>query len=428
MIKINKDIFINWLSLNTILTFILLFIVECSGQTQLKNNPCPIDADIWVLAGQSNMAGVGRTPDTLSNPNIMMLNLDNHWMVAKNPLHRIFEAEAPAYEKSYFELFSDPTKNWSKAHEYFQKQKELSKVNPVGGVGMGMDFARLIFEHAHRPVALLPYALGGSTISQWDPAKLSWGDSSLYGAMINSIKSVGGKVKGLIWYQGESEAMTHKSKTYETDLLNLIDSFRKDVENEELPIIIVQIGKFNINNPSINRDWEVVREAQRDVINKRKNVYLVTGIDLPLDDCVHISTEGHKRLGKRAAELALNYVYKIPGHAKQINLESISMSKNEISGSNYLHLHYSGVSGRLISPGLPSDFELRVAGEIKIETVVSKVELDPVDPAGLDVYLSGVPNVPAQLVCGSGVYPYMNITDSMDMAIPAFGPLEIPLK
>jgi hypothetical protein len=428
MIKIEKNVFIDRLNLNMILPFVLLFIIECSGQTLLKNNPCPIDADIWVLAGQSNMAGVGRTPDTLSNPNIMMLNLDNQWMVAKNPLHRIFEAYAPAYEKSYFELLSDPAKDRGKTHIYFQKQKELSKIKPDGGVGMGMYFARHIFEQTHRPVALIPCALGGSTISQWDPAKLSWGDSSLYGAMINSIKSVGSKIKGLVWYQGESEAMTHKSKTYETDLLNLIDSFRKDVENEELPIIVVQIGKFNIKKSSIDRDWEVVREAQRDILNKRKNVYLVTGIDLPLDDCVHISTEGHKRLGKRAAELALSYVYKIPGHAKQINLESMSMCKNEISSSNYLHLHYSGVSGRLVSRGLPADFELRVGGEIKIETVVSKVELDPVDPAGLDVYLSGVPNVPAQLVCGSGVYPYMNVTDSMDMAIPAFGPLEISLK
>ncbi|MHB8337415.1 MAG: sialate O-acetylesterase [Ignavibacteriaceae bacterium] len=38
---------------------------------------CPIKADIWVLTGQSNMAGNGRTPDTTTNPKIWMINMDN---------------------------------------------------------------------------------------------------------------------------------------------------------------------------------------------------------------------------------------------------------------------------------------------------------------------------------------------------------------
>jgi hypothetical protein len=98
--------------------FIVLYVTQCFGQT---NNPCPIDADIWVLAGQSNMAGAGRMPDTVSNPNIMMLNMDNRWMIAKNPLHRIFEAVAPAYEKCFIELLPDSQRVWNKAHAQFQQ-------------------------------------------------------------------------------------------------------------------------------------------------------------------------------------------------------------------------------------------------------------------------------------------------------------------
>ncbi|MHB8339481.1 MAG: hypothetical protein ACYC49_04230 [Ignavibacteriaceae bacterium] len=60
--------------------------------------------------------------------------------------------------------------------------------------------------------------------------------------------------------------------------------------------------------------------------------------------------------------------------------------------------------------------------------VVSKVQLDPQDNAGVDVYLSELPKTSAQLVSGAGTYPYMNITDSLDNALPAFGPVEIPLK
>ncbi|MHB9011417.1 MAG: hypothetical protein ACYC49_04235 [Ignavibacteriaceae bacterium] len=33
----------------------------------------------------------------------------------------------------------------------------------------------------------------------------------------------------------------------------------------------------------MNRAWEDIREIQRDVLTKRKNVYMVTGIDLPME-------------------------------------------------------------------------------------------------------------------------------------------------
>ncbi len=393
-----------------------------------NSNPCPIAADIWVLAGQSNMQGAGRTPDTATNPNIMMLNMDNKWMVAREPLHRIFEATALAYEKDYFGLLPDSMKDWDKWHIQYLKFREMSKEKPMGGVGPGMFFARNVYDATKRPIALIPCALGGSTISQWDPAKRNWGDSSLYGAMINRIKAAGGKIKGLIWSQGESEAMMLKSKTYGTEFLRFIDSFRKDVNAPTLPVIYVQIGKFNKRDSIMGRAWEEVREIQRQVLTQRENVYMVTAIDLPLDDCAHTSTDGQRRLGRRIAEMALTNVYKINGHAKQINLESMKLCKDAASGSDYLHLHYSGVCGKLISSGSPGEFTLRLNGNENIMYVVSKVQLDPEDAAGLDVYLSGIPNSPAQLVCGAGTYPYMNITDSLDNAIPAFGPIDIPLK
>lgn len=178
----------------------------------------------------------------------------------------------------------------------------------------------------------------------------------------------------------------------------------------------------------MNRTFEEVREMQRKVTKQRKNVYMVTSIDLPLDDWVHLSTDGQRRLGKRIAEIALSYVYGLKGHGKQIDLESIKMCKDDKSGSNYLHLHFIGVSGKLTCCGLPSQFELRVDGEPKYEYVVSKTELDPDDAAGLNLFLSAIPNDPTQLVCGSGTNPYMNITDSLDIAISAFGCVDIQLK
>ena len=80
-------------------------------------NPCPLEADIFVLAGQSNMQGAGRSPDTLTDSKLWMMNLDDRWMVARCPLHRIFEATAPAYEIASYQLSGDPEKSMKKTRQ-----------------------------------------------------------------------------------------------------------------------------------------------------------------------------------------------------------------------------------------------------------------------------------------------------------------------
>ena len=246
--------------------------------------------------------------------------------------------------------------------------------------------------------------------------------------MIKRVKETGGKVTGFIWIQGESEAMLQRQDTYREDLLDLFDSFRKDVGDPELPILVVQIGRFINSFGTMERSWEDIREIQRKIPGDRENIYTVTGIDLPLDDCIHFSTDANKRLGRRLGELALTYVYDVPGHGKQIDLESMKLKKDESSGSWYLHLHYSGITGSLRSEGLPNEFEMRFGDEIRIHYVVNRAELHPEDPAGLKLFLSGLHEDQAQLISGPGTNPYMNITDGADMPLPAFGPIPVPLK
>ena len=89
--------------------------------------------------------------------------------------------------------------------------------------------------------------------------------------MISRIKSTGIKIKGVIWYQGESEAMSGKTKNYGNDLLHLIGNIRKDVGDPDLPVIIVQIGCFMIHNPFMDKTFEEVREIQRNIIKQQKN-------------------------------------------------------------------------------------------------------------------------------------------------------------
>jgi len=389
-------------------------------------NPCPVEADIWVLAGQSNMQGAGRTPDTLTDSKIWMMNMDDHWMVARCPLHRIFEATAPAYEIAACQLSADPEKTMEKTRQIFRENAKKSRLNPIGGVGPGIYFARHVLANIGRPIGLIPCALGGSTIDQWDPAGKIHGDSSLYGAMLNRIRSAGIQhIKGLVWYQGESEAILGRPETYEAKLLKLIDSFRQDLDRPDLPVLIVQIGRLIIRDPIMDRNWEAVRNTQLKVVAERPDLYLTTGIDLELDDCAHISSKGNQQLGKRLGELALTYVYGLHGHGKQIRPQNITLEIDPVSRSYYLHLHYNGVTGNLKASGLISCFEIRFGNEIRLSHVISKVESDPSDASGLKLYVSAVPEEPGSLVCGTGTNPHMNITDSLDMPVPAFGPIAV---
>lgn len=388
----------------------------------------PEAADIWILAGQSNMAGAGRTPDTVSNPELYMLNMDGRWIQARNPLHRIFEAREPAYELGFYELNQKNIPSRDSFHLEFLRNGEQSRKNPyaVAGVGPGLYFGKKLVEATGKPVGVIPCALGGATIALWSPERKSMGDSSLYGTLLNRATPLRKRIKGVLWSQGESEAMFGLADTYEQKLLQFIDELRKDLDNPGLPVIIVQIGRMITDVPAQQTNWEKIREIQRQVIHKRKNLYLTTAIDLPLDDAVHTSTSGQKRLGLRMAELALSYVYKLPGYAKEITLESLSLHKQESSGLYYLDVAFAGVSGKLRSGSAPSDFQLRVDGKQNFMYVVCRTELLPQQPSAIRLFLSAKPPANTVLYAGVGSNPYMNVTDERDTPIPAFGPVPVP--
>jgi len=232
----------------------------------------------------------------------------------------------------------------------------------------------------------------------------------------------------MIWYQGESEGIIGEPDTYEEKLLRFIDAVRVDLMRPDLPIIIIQIGRLNSRNPKMGRDWEAIRHIQKKVVKSRPNLYITTGIDLELDDVAHLSTESNKRIGARIGEIALRYAYDLEGHADQPQLHSIKLDKDPSSGSPYLKLHYRAVSGSLKGNGKLSGFELRIGNETSIPYVISRIEKDPLDPAGLKLYLSAIPDKPAQLYYGPGLNPNLNITDSLDMPLLAFGPLNIDIK
>ena len=186
--------------------------------------------DLWVLAGQSNMEGVGDLVDvTPPNPRVMLLGSDGKWQQAEEPLHWLVDSPDPVHS-------GDPK---TRAERSAQTHKTRKK-----GAGLGLPFAVAMVESTGVPVGLVACAHGGTSMAQWSPAKKEQGGGSLYGSMLRQVNLAGGKVKGVLWYQGESDAMGGASKVYPKVFADFIAAVRSDFGQPELPFYYVQIGRF----------------------------------------------------------------------------------------------------------------------------------------------------------------------------------------
>lgn len=379
------------------------------------------EADIWVLAGQSNMQGYGLlTGPQKLDPRILVFGLNNEWMPPTPPTHRVFTAAAPVYKATIRE------KNPGITDEAWKTMEEGERKTPSNTTGPDRTFAEAIVNATGRRIGLLPCALGSTSMADWDPAKRDLGDHSLYGTMIERIRRVGGKVKGVLWYQGESDAGSAPTlAAFSPAFLNLVDSLRRDTGNPDLPFLYVQISRFCLESQELAPGWDALREQQRALAGARKNVWMVPAIDLPLDDLIHIGAPGQARLGRRLAQVALTHVYGVKGHGTPLDFASYEILPSLDVLHHTLRVKFSGVTGRLQAQGRPAGFSLRSDDPKHDGPMVYKVEFDPADPAAVLVWYSKAITSPVRLYYGAGLDPYANIVDDRDMAVPAFGPITI---
>src|SRR5262249_11890123 len=148
--------------------------------------------DLWVLAGQSNMEGLGDLVDvTPPSPRVSALGMNSKWGQAEEPLHWLVDS---------------PDEGHSGKPADREGRAKADHRNPARGAGLGLPFGAVIAAKTGAPVGLIACAHGGTSMAQWDPAKKGEGGKSLYGSMLRQVKLAGGKVRGVLWYQGESDA------------------------------------------------------------------------------------------------------------------------------------------------------------------------------------------------------------------------------
>lgn len=108
----------------------------------------------------------------------------------------------------------------------------------------------------------------------------------LYNSMIHPLRNYG--IRGVIWYQGESDTAPESSKLYESLLIDLVNDWRTQWENPTLPFVIVQLANFQQRSKTPMESGNAqVREAQRKASLYLKNAGLATAIDLGESNDIH---------------------------------------------------------------------------------------------------------------------------------------------
>lgn len=95
----------------------------------------------------------------------------------------------------------------------------------------------------------------GQTFIRWKP-------TGLYNYMIHPL--INYKVKGFLWYQGESN--TGKPKEYGDLLTTMINDWRSKWNEKDAPFLIVQLANFmEAKNQPVESNWAELRDQQRKV-------------------------------------------------------------------------------------------------------------------------------------------------------------------
>jgi len=246
--------------------------------------------------------------------------------------------------------------------------------------------------------------------------------------MLRRFAAVGGKVRGVLWYQGESDGFEPAvAAAFKGKLIRLIETVRDDFNAPELPFYQVQIARFSWAAEDCG-PWNAVQQAQLEVESEVPHCAMVPAIDLDIDDLIHIGATGQIELGRRLALIALREVYGKEGAQTGPRLAEIS--QRETPHGLQLRARFSGVNGRLVAQGRVAGFSLTDAEGTPLWGIYNQT-IDPESPDTAIIWFQSDPTLPpaipegARLWYGRGCDPYCNLADEAGMAVPVVGPVEV---
>jgi hypothetical protein len=384
---------------------------------QPQGDPKQNGYDVWVLAGQSNMQGAGWLEGSLApDERVWSFSSAGSWGIASEPLHRLWESCTPVHQELIRPWIPEADKQLSN-EELARRENETRK----GGAGLGLAFGIAMAEALGRPVGLIPAAHGGTSLDQWSPSLKHLGGHSLYGAMLQRIQAAGGNLRGILWYQGESDSnLMSLGSSYAQRFDQWIAAARADTGIPDLPVYVVQLGRVveQADRQGLWPCWDLVREALRTLPERTPNTAATSSVDLPLVDAIHIDTGGLIRLGKRLAKLALA--------GKQLGPQVAGIARFVAPGGlcNTIRVRFNGLTGSWVQKNNIRGFEVRLP-EAEYHDPLYPVNAW-VDQAGggtdIIVLLNREMDKQVKLGYGLGPNPTCDLADEADMPLCSFLP------
>lgn len=223
------------------------------------------DFDLYLLVGQSNMAGRGKmtTADKTPAPGVLAMDAAGKWQPAAHPLH-----------------FDKPS---------------------MAGVGMGIDFASTMrTADGGSSIGLIPCAFGGTSLNEWAKGTKLY-DAAVARAVAGARSGV---LRGVLWHQGEADLTAELAPTYAARLTQMISDLRHDLDSPELPVVLGELGHFRQQKNPFTA--EINRQLAQ-VAAELPQVRVASAADLHDNgDQTHFDADSLREFGRRyAAEMQL---------------------------------------------------------------------------------------------------------------------------
>jgi len=171
----------------------------------------------------------------------------------------------------------------------------------------------------------------------WHPELRSWLPGGAFNGMIAPLVKF--RIRGFLWYQGESNAEINRSFYYDRLLRTLIQDWRQRWNEGDIPFLIVQLANFKT---STEAKWPELREAQRRTLSVAETG-LVVAIDIGDRDNIHPRNkqEVGRRLSLAARALAYHEALEYSG----------PLYRTEMRQGNTMRLYFDHANSGLLAKG-----------------------------------------------------------------------------
>ena len=283
--------------------------------------------EVWLCSGQSNMEFMLNQSATAredipqaNNDKIRLYDMKARWRT--NPV----EWDASVLDSlNHLQYFHDT--QWA----------ECTSQTAARFSAIAYHFGKMLQDSLQVPVGLICNAVGGSPTEAWVSRRMlefqfpailrNWTQNDfiqdwvrgraaqnvrkstykfqrhpyepcyLYESAILPLEQF--PIRGVIWYQGESNA--HNVDAHEALFTQLVDSWRQYWNDAEMPFYYVQLS--SLNRPS----WPIFRDSQRRLMHSIGNTGMAVSTDKGNLTDVHPTEK--REVGQRLAFWALNNTY-----------------------------------------------------------------------------------------------------------------------